>query len=268
MVAQTIEALLPGQVAMALLDGMRRLRYPQLRQRARENQRVFASVGSPERVLQGPFKGLRYVSRAYFGSVLPKILATYEMELWPAMETLCGRKPDWIVDLGAAEGYYAVGLAMRNPQARVVAFEIYKPAWTLLRDLAKRNGVADRIEMRGAATQLEISAVLTKTRNPLLISDIEGFEVEILDPRQIPELSRTMMLIEIHADYRPGVLEIMRERFGATHRIEHIKNRDRTMSDLPPGTRVAENDLAIATDEGRREAQWLFCLPNEKHSAD
>ena len=75
------------------------------------------------KVRLGPFAGMRYVSNSIGGAYLPKLLGIYERELTQVMEAACARQPRLIVDIGAAEGYYAVGLALRNPQATVIAFE-------------------------------------------------------------------------------------------------------------------------------------------------
>jgi len=66
-------------------------------------------------VASGPFRGMRYVARAYHSAYHAKLLGTYEMELHGIVEELCRETPGIIVDVGAAEGYYAVGLAMRLP---------------------------------------------------------------------------------------------------------------------------------------------------------
>src|SRR5437660_11467263 len=84
-------------------------------------QLVRASTAN--QVRQGPFAGMRYIDRAIGSAYLPKLLGTYECELAAIIEEVCARGPRLIIDLGAAEGYYAVGLALRNPQARVVGFE-------------------------------------------------------------------------------------------------------------------------------------------------
>ncbi len=73
-------------------------------------------------VLDGPFRGLNYLVE---NNTVPthKLLGTYEKELWPIIEEIIARDYRTIIDIGAAEGYYVVGLAQRMPEARVVAFE-------------------------------------------------------------------------------------------------------------------------------------------------
>src|SRR5438105_426555 len=71
-------------------------------------------------VLDGPFRGLRYPSASSLHSgLLPKLLGTYEAELHGPIEHLLkSRTYGAVVDVGAAEGYYAVGFALRCPEAR------------------------------------------------------------------------------------------------------------------------------------------------------
>jgi hypothetical protein len=78
------------------------------------------------RVHSGPFAGMRWISSAPDCARIhiPKLLGIYERELNPYIDQACALNFSRIVDVGAAEGYYAVGMALRNPHARVIAFEI------------------------------------------------------------------------------------------------------------------------------------------------
>jgi hypothetical protein len=254
--------LLPGSIPLDILDWLRRLRYAKLREEYREHNRLHKAIGSPLVVMQGPFKGMHYLNRAYFGRLLPKVLGTYEMELWPVIETICAIQSDCIVDLGAAEGYYAVGLARRNPQAKVTAFEVYRPVWPMIQRLSRLNGlVTDRIEIRGAATPELLEASLKGARRPVIISDIEGFEDDVLDPGRVRALKLATLLIEVHEDIRQGVTRRIRRRFNATHTLEVFGLRPRTPTDLPTGIRLTGVDLRRATDERREKAEWFFFQP-------
>src|SRR4051795_10844916 len=57
----------------------------------------------------GPFAGLVYPDRTPI-SLVPKLLGIYERELHGAIEAAIRAQPDVIVNVGAADGYYAVGL--------------------------------------------------------------------------------------------------------------------------------------------------------------
>src|SRR2546425_613282 len=68
-------------------------------------------------VLFGPFAGMRLVAETAF---LPELLGIWEQELHPVIEGLIAADPDLVVNVGGANGYYAVGLARRIPRAAVV----------------------------------------------------------------------------------------------------------------------------------------------------
>lgn len=61
-------------------------------------------------IYSGPFRGMKYL-RASTGSViLPKLIGTYENELHFVFNEIRGNNYDQFIDVGAAEGYYVVGL--------------------------------------------------------------------------------------------------------------------------------------------------------------
>src|SRR3954454_22153756 len=95
----------------------------------------------------GPFARLVYPDRAPI-SLVPKLLGIYERELHGAIEAAIRAQPDVIVNVGAADGYYAVGLARRLPAATVIAYEADAGQRELCRRVAAANGAT--IDLRGA----------------------------------------------------------------------------------------------------------------------
>src|SRR4051794_38235977 len=68
-------------------------------------------------VVGGPFEGMSYVGNSHGSAWCPKILGTYEREIRSAVDEIAAREFPNIVNIGAAEGYYAVGLARRCPSS-------------------------------------------------------------------------------------------------------------------------------------------------------
>ncbi len=106
------------------------------------------------RVLSGPFAGLRYppsfVPLQLFSG--PYQVGSFELELHPAVESIAAAGPATVVNVGSAEGYYAVGMALRAPAARVIGFELDADLRAAAARLAAANGVADRLDLRGLCT--------------------------------------------------------------------------------------------------------------------
>jgi hypothetical protein len=224
------------------------------------------STGSGGRVAKGPFAGMRYIAGAVGSAYVPKLLGIYERELNPRIEQACALGFPLIIDIGAAEGYYAVGLARRNPNARVIAFEMEPKGQTALKEMAQRNDVSSRVEVRGKCGLPEMQAALEGAERFLIVCDVEGEEKTLLDPEAIPQLRRAHLLVEMHDFIYPGITESILERFKATHEIHRIWQEPRDRSDLPYrtlGTAILPRRyLKWAVSEWRPvQMSWLWMEP-------
>ena len=196
----------------------------------------------------GPFAGLRYPD-ATATSLIPKLLGVYERELHPVVERVIREEPDLIVNVGAADGYYAVGLARRCPRAAVHAFEADSRARALLARVAGANGVA--IQIGGAAGLGELRALQGRA---LIVIDCEGCEAALLDPDQAPLLRCATIVAELHDFAVPALGETIAERFGATHDLTLVSTGAQ-----PP---ERSSTLALALSEYRPgPMRWAVMSP-------
>ena len=222
------------------------------------------------RVLQGPFKGLEYHLPRSVGSALePKLLGTYELELHAAVEDMVGRRPRTLINVGAAEGFYSVGLARRLPELKVIAFETDPDGQALALELARRNGVEDRLAVHGHCDQATLARALGDAAQPVtILVDVEGFEGELLDLDSMPQLARADLLVEIHEWLTPGVRRTIEERFAATHHVRTFEQQRRTEADLPFRDGLLNPWLLRLLDEHRpRRAfpmTWLLLEARER----
>lgn len=188
--------------------------------------RVVAELFPDLTVSRGPFKGLRYPSRDSFGSALfPKLLGSYESELHAALNTLLKNSYDTIVDIGCGEGYYAVGLARRLPQARVYAFDTEPRVRELCAKMAQLNGVADRVHIESQCDK-RVLLTLPLGKKALIISDCEGYEGALFDGQVAAHLSHHDFLIETHDFIDIELSDKMRDAFEQTHTVLSVKSKD------------------------------------------
>ena len=171
------------------------------------------------RVHTGPFAGMRYVAGSVGSCFIPKLLGIYERELADKVELICRRGSQSIIDIGAAEGYYAVGMALRNPEAQIVAFEMDDHGRRVLQEMAELNGVADRLGILGKCGPEDLARVLSGDLDPIVICDVEGDEARLLDLAAVPALRGATVLVEVHDFVRRGMAEELRSRFAPTHRV-------------------------------------------------
>jgi hypothetical protein len=218
------------------------------------------------RAVAGPFRGMRIeLSPLSSRHLLGYILGSQELELRDAIARIVARGYRTILNIGAADGYYAVGLAVRSPQARVEAFEALPELHPLIAQTAAANGVADRIAINGTCTPPLLRARLDAAEGPtLILMDIEGGEVELLDPLATPHLARADILVETHDAFVADATETLARRFRETHEIACYTARPREFGDFPadflPRLRRWFPRLAVESMNERRTGlqRWLL----------
>lgn len=208
-------------------------------------------------VLDGPFAGMRYVPEAAGSSLLPKLLGSYEAELHQTLATIIGSGSRTIIDVGCAEGYYAVGLALKMPGARVFAYDIDPRARRLCEELARVNGVSERVVVGKECDREQLEKSLDD--RSLVICDCEGYELELLDPGRVLKLYVSDVLVELHDFIDRTISPTIISRFARTHDISLVSSLDRDPSTYSPLESFSDWDQRVAVAEFREEQmQWAF----------
>jgi hypothetical protein len=204
-------------------------------------------------VLHGPFAGMRYPAESIFSRhSVPRLLGSYESELHPVIEAALAYQYECIVDIGSAEGYYAVGFALKG-LSPVVTFEADPRELELCQEMARVNNVQDRLTARSFCNPEALRALATGKRC-FVLSDCEGYESELFGDSTVGALGRSEVLIEIHGDaYEP-----LRARFSKTHLVETFTASDRVAGEYAELACLGRDaDLGIC--EYRPAGQrWLF----------
>jgi hypothetical protein len=215
------------------------------------------------RILQGPFAGMEYVAAATEGALTPRLIGTYESELHPYIEGYAKAGLDTVIDVGCAEGYYAVGLARLMPQVTVHAYDINPRARAACAELAAKNAVSERVVIGEKFSPTGFEAF--KGRRCLVMVDIEGAEDDLLQPDQSPALADMDLIVETHDVYRPGVCERLMARFAATHDVTKLDPQPKTLP-LPAFLHGAGHlDQLLAVWEFRiRATPWLVMTPKRR----
>jgi hypothetical protein len=214
-------------------------------------------------VLTGPFAGLQLEQLASWGDgdILAKLLGTYEAELHSIIYSVINASPSTVINIGCAEGFYAIGLAQAIPKAKVVAFDCDKHARELCARLAALNSVGDRVTIQGRCTVPRLRTVLAKSERTFLLVDCEGGELDLIYPSEVPELAQTDMLIECHDFVYPSLTHMLERRLRSTHKICRVDEQNtRDLDDFPALKILSSIDRAIATCEWRpARMNWLYC---------
>jgi hypothetical protein len=182
------------------------------------------------RVMAGPFAGMDFIEHSAEGCHVPKLLGCYEEELHPFLNALPQARYTTVLNIGCAEGYYAVGIRRLLPNVRVLAFDINPVAQEACKTLATRNGVD--VEVGGLFSPPDFARFAGQGR-VLVWCDIEGAERELLNPAASPALKRMDLVVEFHPTAQGHTFNDVLPRFADSHDIEVIHARGHNPA-LPP----------------------------------
>jgi hypothetical protein len=203
------------------------------------------------RVAAGPFAGMSYVKGAVCSAYLPKVIGSYEEEIQSSIMEAIAAGYQNIIDVGCAEGYYAVGLAVRTPGAKVYAFDSDPTARALCEELARANGVSERVTILGACDAASLASV--PLAGSLLICDCEGYEFELLRPDLIPALRECDLIVELHDFVDSRITSEITRRFAETHEISMVASRERDPTRYSAANCLPTRYRALAVNELRHQ---------------
>lgn len=214
-------------------------------------------------VIQGPFKNMKILNKFSWGDgdTSGKLLGLYESELHHSLEHAINNNPDIILNIGCAEGYYGIGLALRKPNILTALFDINEQAISISRENAKFNNIHN-IQFNTDCSTDNIQSYLKNKLHPLIIMDIEGHENIILDINNIPELTNSSIIVESHDCITPNTTNNLINHFQNTHTIYKISQGPKNpyidiIQDLP------DIDKMILCIEFRPSTMhWLYMVPN------
>jgi len=209
-------------------------------------------------VMQGPLAGLDFLRESAEGCHIAKLLGCYEQPLQPFIESAIAANYPTILNIGCAEGYYAVGMARRMPGTRVLAHDLNPKAQQVCSELAQKNQVADRVSVGGLFAPADFAAF--SGQKVLVMCDIEGAERELLDPQASPALKGMDIIVESHECLIPGVTHLLIDRFKDSHQITLVQDDGQRRLEKPPQwfLNLAHLDQLLATWEWRSgPTPWL-----------
>lgn len=211
-------------------------------------------------VQAGPFKGLKLDLDAFPQHISPKIYGTYEDELHDFVDDIIDSECELVVNIGTAEGYYAVGFAQRLPDAKILGFDADPKAQRAVRHNAQKNSCTDNIEVSGVLRKEKLRDIIKAATKPAVLSDCEGGELELLDLQAVPDLARSRILIECHPGADQNVVEILTKRFSTTHKITR-RDPDPVEAKLARADTLKASITEAHVNEHRSFTPWLYCEP-------
>ena len=176
-------------------------------------------------VLNGVFKGMKYIKSSVGSTLLPKLVGSYENELSDTISIYKDYQFNNIIDIGSAEGYYAVGFALNFKYNKIYTFDISHKARKLLKKLVDINNVSNKILINSTCTPDNLFNI--DLNNSLILSDCEGFEKDLfLNPEVFKKLENTFLIIEAHDFLDPNITIDINSLYSKSHNVKIIHSID------------------------------------------
>lgn len=222
---------LTRRLARRTKQGLKSLTPPSMRPDALRTQLLEGLVRDGT-VKGGPFQGLIFPTNTMWSGLESKLLGVYEAELYPIFDAWRLITFTHIIDIGSADGYYALGCAMIWPCVHVIAYEADMSGRKTLKEFAARNGFEERIECRAYCDTIELRNALQGVGLGLVVMDVEGYEDILLDATNANLLKNFFLIVELHDLRVESLGEKLTARFHTTHTISEIWTRRRQLKDF------------------------------------
>lgn len=209
-------------------------------------------------ILSGPFRGMEYpASTAEERNLIPKLVGSYEDELYKWIDVLLANTFGTVINVGAADGFYAAGFARALPEAHVFAFDTDWRSRARTVAIARENGLAN-VEVRGMCTPEWLERHMPH-EGTLLLVDCEGYEEVLLDPDKVPQLAHSVILVEMHTHVVPRLPQLIKSRFRESHNCWVASSRDKTLAGYPSAEQL--DDEGVISEGRGRIMQWWLLIP-------
>lgn len=220
-------------------------------------------------VQYGPFKGLKLSPKTWWGSAdrASMLLGLYEKDVLDSLQNI-PKKFTTFIDLGAADGYYGIGVLVNNLFQNSICFEISEKGRQTIRDNAQLNNVLNKVEIRGIAKNDFYHDLSTLTlSNAVLFIDIEGAEFELIDKATFSAFNKSIIFVELHDwFFEDGEekLKKLKNDSNSTHVLTELTMGSRDLSIFPDLNKLHDNDRWLICSEGRGQLmKWLRFDPKQ-----
>ena len=203
----------------------------------------------------------------------PKIIGVYENEVQnELLKTNC----KYIVNLGAGEGYHAIGQILSGTKEQAICFELSKTSRKFLNTNSKINNIENKIKIFEKAnnnyldySQDKISDIDFK--ECVFLIDIEGDEFNIINNKNLETLKESKLIIEFHEKDKSLNEENLRfiEMLKQFYDLNFLTTTERDFSKIDLLKDFIDIDRWLMASENRiRLMKWIVCVPKKRRNSN
>lgn len=212
----------------------------------------------------GPFKGMKIAKEKSWEleyGLITKILGTYEEKVIDKLIKF-SKKNNTFIDIGAADGFYVVGMAFKNFFKYIYAFEINSKSRRIIEINHRLNKSKQNIKIKNEANYLSLKRIIKLRKKCTILIDIEGAEFDLLSLKVLKVLKDCHIICELHKFYGEKKYYDLIENSKKIFKTELIKRSSYNPSKFKELDSFSDDERLLALSEGRKSNQeWLILTP-------
>lgn len=168
--------------------------------------------------------------------------------------------------MGAADGYYAVGMVRSGLCPKATCFEMTVQDREVISSNAQLNGVDRRITIRATAHEDFLDEIpsdcWSDERPAVFLFDTEGAEFDLLTDDMLTRLSSSRGIVELHAPLEDARVMALIDRAKRHFTIDLMRMGERDPSALPMLSEWPDDDRWLLCSESRPHVMhWMVFTP-------
>ena len=224
--------------------------------------------------MSGLFEGMKLVKKSNWDKKIykfntdlsSKIVGCYEQEVQDKIvEFQKKNKKKYFVNLGAGEGYFALGALHSGLFEKSLAFEISDLSRNIMIENSKLNNLEDRLLIKHKASEnflKDLDSSFNKISDIFFLADMEGDEFNIFNNENLQVIKNCNLIIEFHElDDNKKNQEFM-DKIKKYFNVEILTTSGRDFSKISHLKDLNDDDRWLIASENRPyRMNWLACLP-------
>ena len=218
-------------------------------------------------VAYGTFKGMKLSKNTYWSKndIITHILGVYEKHVLKKIIEFSKKGNYPFIDIGAADGYFAIGMAFSETFKKIYAFEIDEEGRRSLNRNIENNFCKDKVVVDIEANFETLKEIVDKNKSAVILIDIEGSEFDLLDDNLLQLLSNCYIVCELHPTLSTDGFEkqnMLINNAKAFFDVSIIQRESYSPNKFSELNEFTDEERLIAFGEGRENnMNWLILEP-------
>lgn len=215
-------------------------------------------------VQYGPFKGMKIAKKKSWEleyGLTNKILGTYEKQILNILINF-SKNSNTFIDIGAADGFFVVGMSFKNIFKYIYAFEIDSKSREIIKLNHKLNKCKQKISINGESNYVKLKRIISLKKKCTILIDIEGAEFNLLSIKVLELLKDCNVVCEMHLFKGKNKYNELINNAKKKFHCKLIKAKNINPDKFKELNCFSDNERLLALSEGRKYRQeWLILTP-------